>query len=130
MQRAVQCPAAEEVHAAGAQLAGTGTRQHEAWRGRFLKDGVDNGEQFRRALDFIDDYCALVGRTGKQFPKTLGAGDEGAKQRGIQQVQVQGFRETIAQQRGLAGASGAEQEAALLWKGEKSMQKVHFRAEI
>ena len=128
MHRAVDGPATQQIHTAPAELAGARSREHEAWWRRPLQDGVDDGQELRNPLNLVDHHRVLAGRPRKQLVEALGPGVEAAMQRGIEQVQVQGIREPVAQPGGLAGSAGAEQEAALVRDLEESSYKFHFES--
>ena len=126
MQRAAHGPAAQQVDAAAPELAGARSGQHETRRRRLLQHRMDDGEQLRDALDLVDDHRVRAGRAGDQLAQPLGAGAQGAVARRVEQVQEQGARQPVAQPRRLAGAAGAEQEAAPVGNLEKSADEIHF----
>ena len=80
---------------------------------------MDDGEQFRHALDFVDHHGSGLG-AGEQLAQPLRAGFQAAVAGGVQQIDEQGVRQSVPQPSGFAGAPGAEQEAGLFRDLEES----------
>ena len=58
---------------------------------------MDDGQKLRNPLNLVDHHRVFAGRSREQLQETLGARIKTPMQRGIEQVQVQGIGEPIAQ---------------------------------
>ena len=80
---------------------------------------MDDGEQCRHALDFVDHHgsglCA-----SEQLPQPLRAGFQAPVAGGVQQIDEQGIGQAMPQPSGFAGAARTEQEAGLFGDVEES----------
>ena len=107
----VRCQAAQQVDAPPAQAASARSGQDEAQTCR-LDQPVDLVEDQRRPLHFVDhDPSVMAARD--QVPQPLRPRQQLQVQGMVEQIEVEGIREPLLQQRGLAGPAGAEEEEAL-----------------
>ena len=80
---------------------------------------MDDGEQCRHALDFVDHHGSTLG-AGEQFAQPLRAGFQAALAGRIEQIDKWGIGQAMPQPSGFAGAARAEQEAGLFGDVEES----------
>jgi len=84
MHGAVDGATTQQVHAAPAELPGARTREYEAWRRRALQNGVDDGQEFRNPLNFVDHHRVLSRVTPQAAPGAARAelrGDDAGRDR-------------------------------------------------
>ena len=121
-------PAAEQVDAGPADLAGAGAGEGEE-RAPGVDEGVDDIEQLRRLLHLVDDDGPSLGGQD-EVSQALGAGQEVSMDVGLEQIHPERFREPLAEPGRLAGAAGAEEKEAALRRTEESLYDLHFRSKF
>lgn len=100
--------------------------EDETGFGSALDEIVNNVQQLRNTLNLVDDDDLLFGRACHQLAEPFRARGHLPVDVRLQQVQLQGFGETVLQPRGIAGTARPEEEEALVRDRQESRHNFHF----